>query len=256
MKKSKVLLSIILCIFIFLILDKIRISMDVTTLSKSEAVDSKDSIQNLIDYINDLELSKDDIDDISEKGKNISEAIKGKTAFKEFKLKEILSIYKNFNSIANKLDLKVNFSIKNGDFSLKDKHDGNDVFNGNIGDIKKYFKDIKENTNITTLEAFSGIFSKEILEKVNEIMSDDTNSNIISNDEINKEELNNIVAKNNEQDQTNTTTNDIKSLKEENSLNSESSTLTNNKSSVDMILPITILIVAFFIIIISYIKFK
>lgn len=261
MKKSKVLLIIILCIFIFLILDKMRISMEITTLSKPEVVDSKESIQNLIDYINNLELSKDDIDDISEKGKNITDAIKGKTAFKEFKLKEILSIYKNFNSIANKLNLKIDFSIKNGDFTLKDKFDGNNLFSGNIGNVKKYFKEIKENTDITTLDTFSSILGKDILDKVNEIMSEDTNYDIISNQEINNDQVsnyeeNNIATKDKEIDETNTTINDIELLDEEKNLNSENSVFTNNKSNFDMILPITILIVAFFIIIVSYIKFK
>lgn len=249
MKKSKVLLIVILCIFVFLICDKIRISANLTTSSKSQNNTSNTNIEDLINYINNLELTKDDVDEISEKGKNITEAIKGKTSFKEYNLKEILSIYKNFNSIANKLNLKIDFSMKSGDFSLKDKTNREDVFSGNIGDIKNYFKAIKENTNITTLEVYSSIFNTELLENLNEIINNNNELNIISDTEINKEELNNEEIKQNE-------ITDNNKLLDHNANNSENAILIKDNSNSDMIIPITILVVTFFIIIIAYIKFK
>ncbi|WP_288221260.1 hypothetical protein [uncultured Clostridium sp.] len=235
MKKSKIILFIILGIFIFLISDKIRISYNFAISSKIENINTNIDIKNLIDYINNLDLTEEDIEEISEKSKSISEDIKGKTSFKEYKLKEILKIYKNFSVIANSLNLKIDFSIKNGDFTLKEKANGTNIFSGNVSDIKKYFQAIKDNTNISTLEVLASIDSEEILDNI------DSNINNTDKEKLNNEDLNNNK-------------NDIV----ENETNSENinKDLLSSKNSINMVIPISILVIAFCVIVISYIKFK
>ncbi|WP_066893351.1 hypothetical protein [Clostridium nigeriense] len=235
MKKSKIILFIILGIFIFLICDKIRISYNFAISSKIENINTNIDIKNLIDYINNLDLTEEDIEEISEKSKSISEDIKGKTSFKEYKLKEILKIYKNFSVIANSLNLKIDFSIKNGDFTLKEKANGTNIFSGNVSDIKKYFQAIKDNTNISTLEVLASIDSEEILDNI------DSNINNTDKEKLNNEDLNNNK-------------NDIV----ENETNSENinKDLLSSKNSINMVIPISILVIAFCVIVISYIKFK
>ena len=235
MKKSKIILFIILGIFIFLICDKIRISSNFAISSKIENINTNIDIKNLIDYINNLDLTEEDIEEISEKSKSISEDIKGKTSFKEYKLKEILKIYKNFSVIANSLNLKIDFSIKNGDFTLKEKANGTNIFSGNVSDIKKYFQAIKDNTNISTLEVLASIDSEEILDNI------DSNINNTDKEKLNNEDLNNNK-------------NDIV----ENETNSENinKDLLSSKNSINMVIPISILVIAFCVIVISYIKFK
>lgn len=235
MKKSKIILFIILGIFIFLICDKIRISYNFAISSKIENINTNIDIKNLIDYINNLDLTEEDIEEISEKSKSISEDIKGKTSFKEYKLKEILKIYKNFSVIANNLNLKIDFSIKNGDFTLKEKANGTNIFSGNVSDIKKYFQAIKDNTNISTLEVLASIDSEEILDNI------DSNINNTDKEKLNNEDLNNNK-------------NDIV----ENETNSENinKDLLSSKNSINMVIPISILVIAFCVIVISYIKFK
>ena len=235
MKKSKIILFIILGIFIFLICDKIRISYNFAISSKIENINTNIDIKNLIDYINNLDLTEEDIEEISEKSKSISEDIKGKTSFKEYKLKEILKIYKNFSVIANSLNLKIDFSIKNGDFTLKEKANGTNIFSGNVSDIKKYFQAIKDNTNISTLEVLASIDSEEILDNI------DSNINNTDKEKLNNEDLNNNK-------------NDIV----ENETNSENinKDLLSSKNSINMVIPISILVIAFCVIVNSYIKFK
>ena len=235
MKKSKIILFIILGIFIFLICDKIRISYNFAISSKIENINTNIDIKYLIDYINNLDLTEEDIEEISEKSKSISEDIKGKTSFKEYKLKEILKIYKNYSVIANSLNLKIDFSIKNGDFTLKEKANGTNIFSGNVSDIKKYFQAIKDNTNISTLEVLASIDSEEILDNI------DSNINNTDKEKLNNEDLNNNK-------------NDIV----ENETNSENinKDLLSSKNSINMVIPISILVIAFCVIVISYIKFK
>lgn len=241
MKKNKFLLLLILGIFIFLICCEIGISANFTTSPKSEYINSEINIEKLVDYINNLELTDEKINEITDNSKTIIEDIKGKTSFSDYKLKEILKIYKNFNTIANNLNLKIDFSIKNGNFTLKEKNDGNEIFMGNVSEVKKYFKFIKNNTAISSLEVFSKINNENLINNIIDEASDKANNTITSDNEnyISKEDLN----KNN--------------ITEETLVENEVSSINNSlKSNESFLIPTIILIVSFFIIIISYIKFK
>ena len=90
MKKSKILLFLILGIFIFLICNDMSVFDTFTISPKSEEISYDINIKDLIDYINSLELTEDKINEITEDSKIIIGDIKGKTAFSDYKIKEIL----------------------------------------------------------------------------------------------------------------------------------------------------------------------
>lgn len=232
MKKNKILLFLILGIFIFLICDDMSVSNNFTIFPKSEEISYEINIQDLIDYINSLELTEDNINEITEDSKTIIEDIKGKTAFSDYKIKEILKIYKSFNHIANNLNLKIDFSIKSGDFTLKEKKNGNEIFRGNVSEVKKYFKYIKDNTPISSLEVFSNMNNENIIDKVGDEITSD-NENYISKEDLNENNINEEIL-----------------------LENEVSTINTPLKSNKNIIISTILIFSFFIILIAYINFK
>ena len=243
MRNSKKILVIILIISVFLIGNKIRVSAN----SNEEVLKYNLNIENLIEYINNLDLSEEEIENISEKSKTISQDIKEKASFKDYKITEVIKIYKNFTSISNTLKLNIEFSIKNGDFILKDKANGNSIFKGNVSEIENYFNVIKNNTDLLITEVLANVDNESLKEKIEDVIYENSNSdkNLRSNDNLSNNEETGIAENNT-------------NLKIENNedIYSNENSLSSNKLSSNMIIPTSILVLAFFVIIISYIKFK
>lgn len=243
MRNSKKILVIILIISVFLIGNKIRVSAN----SNEEVLKYNLNIENLIEYINNLDLSEEEIENISEKSKTISQDIKEKASFKDYKITEVIKIYKNFTSISNTLKLNIEFSIKNGDFILKDKANGNSIFKGNVSEIENYFNVIKNNTDLLITEVLANVDNESLKEKIEDVIYENSNSdkNLRSNDNLSNNEETGIAENNT-------------NLKIENNedIYSNENSLYSNKLSSNMIIPTSILVLAFFVIIISYIKFK
>lgn len=243
MKNFKKILVIILIIAVFLIGDQIRVSAN----SNEDVLKSNLNIENLIEYINNLDLSEEEIENISEKSKTISQDIKEKASFKDYKITEVIKIYKNFTSISNTLKLNIEFSIKNGDFILKDKTNGNSIFKGNVSEIENYFNVIKNNTDLLITEVLANVDNESLKEKIEDVIYENSNSdkNLRSNDNLSNNEETGIAENNT-------------NLKIENNedIYSNENSLYSNKLSSNIIIPTSILVLAFFVIIISYIKFK
>ena len=243
MKNCKKILVIILIIAVFLIGDQIRVSAN----SNEDVLKSNLNIENLIEYINNLDLSEEEIENISEKSKTISQDIKEKASFKDYKITEVIKIYKNFTSISNTLKLNIEFSIKNGDFILKDKANGNSIFKGNVSEIENYFNVIKNNTDLLITEVLANVDNESLKEKIEDVIYENSNSdkNLRSNDNLSNNEETGIAENNT-------------NLKIENNedIYSNENSLYSNKLSSNIIIPTSILVLAFFVIIISYIKFK
>lgn len=243
MRNSKKILVIILIISVFLIGNKIRVSAN----SNEDVLKSNLNIENLIEYINNLDLTEEEIENISEKSKTISQDIKEKASFKDYKITEVIKIYKNFTSISNTLKLNIEFSIKNGDFILKDKANGNSIFKGNVSEIENYFNVIKNNTDLLITEVLANVDNESLKEKIEDVIYENSNSdkNLRSNDNLSNNEETGIAE------------NDT-NLKIENNedIYSNENSLYSNKLSSNIIIPTSILVLAFFVIIISYIKFK
>lgn len=241
MKKYKKISIIILIMLVFLIGDQIRVYAN----SDEEVLKSNLNIENLIEYINNLDLSEEEIQNISDKSKTISNDIKVNASFKDYKLTDIIKIYKNFASMSNDLKLNIDFSIKNGDFTLKDKANGNSIFKGNVSEIKKYFEVIKNNTELLTTEVLANIDNETIKEILSEDNVDGSNENFSTNEDLSV----------NEETETTKNNNYTKiEIEEDISINKKSSI--NNKLGSSMIIPTSILVLAFLVIIISYIKFR
>ncbi|MGG7143270.1 hypothetical protein ACQPVP_07360 [Clostridium nigeriense] len=245
MKKYKKISIIILIMLVFLIGDQIRVYAN----SDEEVLKSNLNIENLIEYINNLDLSEEEIQNISDKSKTISNDIKVNASFKDYKLTDIIKIYKNFASMSNDLKLNIDFSIKNGDFTLKDKANGNSIFKGNVSEIKKYFEVIKNNTELLTTEVLANIDNETIKETIKEILSednvDDSNENFSTNEDLSV----------NEETET-TKNNNYTTIESEEDISINEKSSINNKLGSSMIIPTSILVLAFLVIIISYIKFR
>lgn len=245
MKKYKKISIIILIMLVFLIGDQIRVYAN----SDEEVLKSNLNIENLIEYINNLDLSEEEIQNISDKSKTISNDIKVNASFKDYKLTDIIKIYKNFASMSNDLKLNIDFSIKNGDFTLKDKANGNSIFKGNVSEIKKYFEVIKNNTELLTTEVLANIDNETIKETIKEILSEDnvdgSNENFSTNEDLSV----------NEETET-TKNNNYTTIESEEDISINEKSSINNKLGSSMIIPTSILVLAFLVIIISYIKFR
>lgn len=245
MKKYKKISIIILIMLVFLIGDQIGVYAN----SDEEVLKSNLNIENLIEYINNLDLSEEEIQNISDKSKTISNDIKVNASFKDYKLTDIIKIYKNFASMSNDLKLNIDFSIKNGDFTLKDKANGNSIFKGNVSEIKKYFEVIKNNTELLTTEVLANIDNETIKETIKEILSEDnvdgSNENFSTNEDLSV----------NEETET-TKNNNYTTIESEEDISINEKSSINNKLGSSMIIPTSILVLAFLVIIISYIKFR
>ncbi len=151
MKISKKTAIIILAISIFLISDIIRVSANTSKDLKSIGLNT----ESFVEYMNNLDISKQDIEEIVDKGKELSENIKDKTNIKDFKISELINIYKEINLIANDLNLNIDFSFKDGNFNLKEKNRDDIIFKGNVNNLGEYFEFYKNNIQL---------FAKEVLE--------------------------------------------------------------------------------------------
>lgn len=158
MKNYKKISIIIVIMLVFLIGNKTRVFASLN----EEFFESNLNIENLIEYINNLDLTEEEVTNIAEKSKAISKDIKEKATFKDYKLTEIIRIYRNFTSMSKSLKLNIDFSMKNGEFSLKDESNNNSIFKGNISEIKTYFNAIKNNTELLTKEVLPNIDNKEL----------------------------------------------------------------------------------------------
>lgn len=246
MKTSKKIVIIIFAINIFLISDIIRVSANTSKDLQSIGLNS----QNFVEYINNLDINKEDIEEIVDKGKELSENIKDKTSIKDFKISELLNIYKEITSIANNLNLNIDFSLKDGNFDLKEKNKNEIIFKGNVNDLGKYFEFYKNNTQLFAKEVLGNIENKDILENIEEVVEEKLGDakETINNSSIIDESYNeNDVSKKDNQ-------NKLSTNKEEK--DTENSFLESNKGKSGKLFAIFILSGAFFTIIISYIKFK
>lgn len=240
MKNSKKILIVVFIIAFILIGDKIRASAS----SFTNLLENNLSIDNLIEYINTLDISREEIDEVVDKGKEISDDVKGKESIKDYKITELLRIYKNVTAMAEGLRLDIDFSFKNGDFTLKEKSTKDPIFKGNISGIKSYYEAIKNNSDVLSLDVFSNIDNTEVVDYFKNSIEDKLADNENIDNEINDNIKSNIESKVNNN-----------SIILENNKENEY-LLMNNDNSNSNILPISIYIGCIITIIISYIKFK
>lgn len=180
MKNSKKILIVVFIIAVILIGDKIRASAS----SFTNLLENNLSIDNLIEYINTLDISREEIDEVVDKGKEITDDVKGKESIKDYKITELLRIYKNVTAMAEGLRLDIDFSFKNGDFTLKEKSTKDPIFKGNISGIKSYYEAIKNNSDVLSLEVFSNIDNAEVVDYFKSSIEDELADNENINTEI------------------------------------------------------------------------
>ena len=95
--------------------------------------------KNIETYLENLNISKEDINNITEEAKEVMGSIQDKNSISDFSFSEIWGLYKKTKSVAKDLNLDFGFSIANKSFTLKDKKNNNVLIEGSISDLENYY---------------------------------------------------------------------------------------------------------------------
>lgn len=259
MKSSKKSLTILFIVILFLLSAKISAYANISNNFQSMGLNS----ENFIEYINNLYIDKEDIEDIINKGKEVAEKVQDKSDISDFSVTQILNIYTDISYIAHNLNLNIDFSFKNGDFILKENGKKDIIFQGNINELEEYFNFYKNNINVLVKEVLGSIDNKEVIENIEEVVEEDIEASM--------ETLNNdskIANNENQSNEKNKVSEDIKNNnmsidKTDNNLgigkieNTNDDYIKNNKNFTPKAMFYTfILFGSLFTIVVAYIKLK
>lgn len=95
--------------------------------------------ENIENYLENLNISKQDINNITEEAKEVMGSIQDKNSISDFSFSEIWRLYKKTKGVAKDLNLDFGFSIANKSFTLKDKKNNNVLIEGSIHDLENYY---------------------------------------------------------------------------------------------------------------------
>ncbi|MGM9979108.1 MAG: hypothetical protein ACI33J_09945 [Clostridium sp.] len=95
--------------------------------------------ENIETYLENLNISKEDINNITEEAKEVMGSIQDKNSISDFSFSEIWGLYKKTKDVAKDLNLDFGFSIANKSFTLKDKKNNNVLIEGSISDLENYY---------------------------------------------------------------------------------------------------------------------
>ena len=149
--------------------------------------------ENIETYLENLNISKEDINNIMEEAKEVIGSIQDKNSISDFSFSEIFGLYKKTKGVAKDLNLDFGFSIANKSFTLKDKKNNNVLIEGNISDLENYYDKYVEilqdkESHLETNISKQNNNEKENITKVEDIITPKTS-------EENKNSYNNISKK-------------------------------------------------------------
>ncbi len=149
--------------------------------------------ENIETYLENLNISKEDINNIMEEAKEVIRSIQDKNSISDFSFSEIFGLYKKTKGVAKDLNLDFGFSIANKSFTLKDKKNNNVLIEGNISDLENYYDKYVEilqdkESHLETNISKQNNNEKENITKVEDIITPKTS-------EENKNSYNNISKK-------------------------------------------------------------
>ena len=142
--------------------------------------------KNIETYLENLNISKEDINNITEEAKEVMGSIQDKNSISDFSFSEIWGLYKKTKSVAKDLNLDFGFSIANKSFTLKDKKNNNVLIEGSISDLENYYDKYVAILKDKTLENNK---SKESNLETNISKQDNNEKEIITKIEDEKETL-------------------------------------------------------------------
>ncbi len=141
--------------------------------------------ENIETYLENLNISKEDINNIMEEAKEVIGSIQDKNSISDFSFSEIFGLYKKTKGVAKDLNLDFGFSI--------DKKNNNVLIEGNISDLENYYDKYVEilqdkESHLETNISKQNNNEKENITKVEDIITPKTS-------EENKNSYNNISKK-------------------------------------------------------------
>lgn len=95
--------------------------------------------ENIEKYLENLNISEEDINTLSEEAKEVIGTVQDKNSISDFSFSEILNLYKKTKNVAKDLNIDFDFSIANKSFTLKDKKNNNVLIEGSISDLENYY---------------------------------------------------------------------------------------------------------------------
>ena len=128
--------------------------------------------ENIETYLN-LNISKEDINNIMEEAKEVIGSIQDKNSISDFSFSEIFGLYKKTKGVAKDLNLDFGFSIANKSFTLKDKKKPEvlTLKNGKGKVLKETIEEIKKSYLNSVRSFYNGSSDLEkdlIIEKIHE----------------------------------------------------------------------------------------
>lgn len=99
---------------------------------------------NIAEYINNMDITNEDYDDIIENGDSVLTMVEGKNSITDFSLSELYNIYGDIRSIMKQLNLTLKIDIKNRQFAVVDKDTEKILYKGNPKDIDEYYTNYEE----------------------------------------------------------------------------------------------------------------
>lgn len=99
---------------------------------------------NIINYITNLKLSKEETKDLLDEVNNVISRLKEKEDYSDFTFTELLNIYDEALNIADTLNINFDLDLSTKEVVLKDKDSKLTLIKCNIDDAKKYYENYKE----------------------------------------------------------------------------------------------------------------
>lgn len=142
---------------------------------------SEEYTDNIINYINDLDLSDEEVKGILEDSKSVFSNIKDTKGYEDFTFSELVNIYGKALNIANDLNISINVDFSNKEIELIDKKSNLTLFKCDVNDAKKYYESYKEKP--ITSEEYNQLISY-ISESVDRDSNESNSYDSYLNDEI------------------------------------------------------------------------
>ena len=162
--------------------------------------------ENIEKYLENLNISEEDINTLSEEAKEVIGTVQDKNSISDFSFSEILNLYKKTKNVAKDLNIDFDFSIANKSFTLKDKKNNKVLIEGSISDLENYYdkyvailkdealeNNKSKKSNLQTNIPKQDNNEKEIITKIEEV--NEENKIIPKASEENKNSYNNVTEK-------------------------------------------------------------
>lgn len=140
----------------------------------------EDYSENIVEYLNKLEISKTQYNEIVENTSDIVAVLGEKTHAENFDFFQYYTLYDKVMNIAEILDLGLDVNLNDKSFMLLDKNTKNILYEGDVNSLSELYSKYKNmNTSIDITEIVEDVKSDDIENEIKSV--DEKNYNNVSN---------------------------------------------------------------------------